>query len=450
MTTTRRHFLRGAAGSFGTASLALPLLPSLARAQDADAYPLRLVILFNGNGTIRDSWLPQHQDGRVTQLSPILSPLQRHLEKLMVVDGLSLEAAKGEYQPKGGFHGHERGLGCLLTGRRLELGNFVEKSGYPAGPSLDNLLASRLGEESPLGALAVGILSRQHYGGDHNRSTMSYFGADQPKFMQSDGSKLFSTIFGEPTESEAAYQRTRARRSSVLDFLREDLARVEARISTEDKRRLEKHTAAFRSLEQQLEQGPPACEPITLAEPSDWLDASNVDAITAFQFEQTVQALTCDRTRVAAIQFGNGLGGVPLTPIGDDYSGQSWHESSHLTDSASVGDMVAINTFVAGKLAYLLDLMDAVPEGDGTLLDHSLVLWVNELANGELHTYDGSPLVMAGGASGAFKTGGAFEDVAGRTNNDLALAILHAFGFTDVQEFGMREVTSGPLEQLRA
>ena len=129
MKLDRRAFLRGTAGALGTASLALPMLPSLSGAQDP-AYPLRMLVFFSGNGTIRNSWLPEHSGGTITSMSPILQPLARHLPKLMVVDGMEIVTANQQYQPKTGFHGHERGLGGILTGMPLNLGTMVEGSGY--------------------------------------------------------------------------------------------------------------------------------------------------------------------------------------------------------------------------------------------------------------------------------------------------------------------------------
>ncbi|MEO1480863.1 MAG: DUF1552 domain-containing protein [Myxococcota bacterium] len=452
MTFDRRRFLYGGAGALGTATLSLPLLPSLARAQSEESvFPLRLVVFFSGNGTIRDAWMPQHDSGRITALSPILRPLEPHLDKLMVVDGLNLEAANHQYQPKSGFHGHERGLGCILTGRRLELGPYTEGSGFPAGQSVNTYLSDRLGDASPLGSLPVGILSRPN-NQDLNRTTMSFLGPDQPQFMEYDGAKLFTQIFGQQGQSEQVYQQTLRRQRSVLDFLNADLKRVQERLSSEDRIRLDKHLDTFETLERQLTQTIPACEATTLPQPQNWLDANESETTATFQLTQTVEAMACDRVRIATVQFGGGLGGVSLRAIGDpEYANrESWHYSSHNSDEESVENIVAINTFIAGKFAQLLDLMDSVVEGERTLLDNSIVLWVNELANGQHHTYDSIPLVVAGGGKDYFKTGGTFVDVGGRTNNDLLLSLIHAFGFSDVSEFGMEGLTTGPLDALRA
>jgi hypothetical protein len=424
------------------------MLPSLLEAQDP-AYPLRLLVFFSGNGTIRNSWLPERASGRVTSMSRILAPLSRHLPKLMVVDGMEIVAANQSYQPKSGFHGHERGLGAILTGMPLNLGTMVEGSGYAQGISVDNFIANRLGDESALGNLAVGLLTRRHGSGDYNRDTMSYLGDNDPKFMEPDGRVLFNRIFGEASGNLEAYQRLTDRRQSVLDFLRDDMRRLETRISSEDRVRLGNHHEAFRTLERQLAEPAPTCEEPALSDPSSWTDVNQIERILDFQFQQTVKALECDRTRVVSMQFGAGLGGVSLRAA-DPSVTEGWHSASHQDYPAWEEHMVMMNTYIAEKLAALLDLMDAVPEGTGTLLDHSIVLWVNELGDGNAHRYSEAPLVMAGGGKGFFRTGGAFVDVGGASNNDLLISLCHAFGQTDVTEFGLPELSTGPLEALHA
>ena len=446
MKTNRRTFLRGSAGALGAISLAFPLLPSLTNASDPD-FPTRLVVFFSGNGTIRNSWLPSASDGRITSMSRILAPLERHLPKLAVVDGMLTAAAQAEYQPKRGFHGHERGIGAVLTGMPLNLGDMVEGSGYAQGISVDNYIANLLGDESALGNLSVGLMTRRHGNGDYNRDTMSYLGDGDPRFMESDGSILFSRIFGELSGDRDAYQRITDRRQSVLDFVRGDLRRLESRISSEDRLRLAKHQEAFRNLERQLAEPPPVCEEPTLTAPDRWDNANNFDQIVDFQLSQTVKALECDRTRVVSMQFGKGLGTVPLRVMDRGVS-ESWHSASHQDYPAWEDHMVGMNTFIAETFASLLDRMDAVREGSGTLLDHSVVLWVNEHGDANVHRYDNIPVVIAGGGHDFFKTGGQLINVGGQTNNDLLISLCHAFGATDVSEFGLRELCTGPMSAL--
>ena len=172
-----------------------------------------------------------------------------------------------------------------------------------------------------------------------------------------------------------------------------------------------------------------------------------MDAVSDFQIKQTVQALACDRTRVATIQFGKGLGALSLRCIGHD---DGWHTLSHEGDSNGTArrKLTELNTYIAGRFAKLLEEMKAVPEGNGTLLDHSVVLWVNELGKGNNHEHKDVPIVMAGSLGGHFRTGGRHVRFGERNTNDLLITLCQAFGHRDVTHFGIRELCQGPLTEL--
>lgn len=449
-TIGRRAFLAGAgaAGMAGAVGLSLPLLPSLGHTSPND-FPKRLVVFFSANGTIAPNWRPESSDGTITDLSRILEPLRPHLDDLAVIEGLDLDVGRHKWQP-GGFHGHERGLGGILTGQNLRLGDFVEGSGYADGESVDQFIADRMKGATDIHSLQVGINTPRHGNGDYNRDTMVYADAGKPRFHQDDGEKLFDTIFGDGATRPEVYKRIRKRRRSVLDFLKSDLERLRGRVSSEDRERLERHATKYRKLESKLEQPPPECQGSAPPESIDrWRNENNMDEISQFQIQQTVQALACDRTRVATIQFGKGLGALSLRCIGLD---DRWHSLSHEGDGnqSAQEKLTKMNRYIAERFSLLLDEMKSIPEGDGTLLDNSVVLWVNELGKGNTHDYDDVPIVMAGNLQGFFETGGRHLEFDGRPHNDLLITLCHAFGHTDVDEFGIPDLCSGPIRELMA
>jgi len=450
-TLDRREFLKGA-GSLGVVSLALPMLPSLGYAEDGADFPRRLVVFASANGTIAPQWIPQSVDGQITQLSPILQPLAPHLDDLFVLEGLDITVGKKEYQP-GVFHSHERGYGGILTGQPLNLGEMEAGSGYANGISVDQYIANRLAGATRIHSFQVGLVTRRHPRGHYNRDTMTYAGPDKPLFAQSNGGKLFDHLFG-GANSTSDYKHIQARRKSVLDYLKDDIRRVESMISVADRLRLEQHHQAFRDLEQRIAEPPSsfvkADSSVVHSYPhtiENWFDEDNMDAISDFQIKQTVQALASNRTQVATIQFGAALAQLSMRFVG---SGEDWHEMSHEGDDNEVAQeqLVAANTYAAGCFAQLLGEMKSVPEGDGTLLDHSIVLWVNELGKGNSHTYNDVPIVMAGSLHDTFKTGGAHVKLGERTNNDLLITLCHAFGYNDVTTFGLPELCTGPISEL--
>ncbi len=443
----RRSFLRGAS-AFGAASLALPALPSLSNAAPGD-FPRRLVVFFSGNGTIGPNWRPTSENGRLTGLSTILDPLAPHIDDITVLEGLDIECARSTWQPKSGFHAHERGLGGILTGTHLNLGSMEAGSGYANGQSVDQFIADGFGDQTALHSLQVGIISnRSSSNGWYNRDTMVYSAADQPKFHERDGARLFSQIFGENPGESTAYAKIRARRRSVLDFLKGDLDRVQSRLSAQDRLRVAQHTQAFRDLERQLDEVV-VCEAPDAPGGINFGSQAQTGAIADFQIRQTVQALACDRTRVATMQFGRGLGALSLQCIG---LSDSWHALSHEGDNnADAQDkLTRLNTYIAARFSDLLTQMKAVREGDGTMLDNSVVLWVNELGKGNNHDHHDVPIIMAGRAGGFLKPGGRHIEFGRRNTNDLLVTLCHAFGHFDVDSYGIPDLNEGVLSELIA
>lgn len=453
MKLNRRKFLYGA-GGLGAVSLAMPMLPSLSRANPG-GHPKRLVVFFSGNGTIANAWTPESNNGKVTRLSTILKPLEPHLNKINVIEGLDIRCAKGQYQPKGGFHAHERGLGGILTGQHLRLGNMEAGSGYANGISVDQFIANRLAAnamtKTEVHSLQVGLCSRRdHSRGWYNRQTMTYSGADSPLFAQSDGQKLFDALFKDQNQPDVNQERIRARRQSVLDFLKDDYNRVYNKISAEDRIRLDAHTQAFRDMEKELEERSTVCEAPMRSNRNNWYNNSQMTDIARIQIDNTVRALACDLTRVATIQFGAGLGALSFDVMGK--SG-SWHGTSHLDSgdrNTGIQLLTEMNTYIAHRFAYLLKRMDEYEEANGkTLLDNSIVLWVNEMGKGDSHNHDDVPIIMAGGCDDFFDVSGRHLQFGSRSTNDLLISLCHAMGQTDVTEFGIKELCTGPISELR-
>ncbi len=447
---SRRQFLKGATAA-GTMGLALPILPSLGKAAEGD-FPKRLVIMSSANGVPRPetSWnVTSNGSGQITALSEILSPLQAHLSDLLVLEGLDLEVGKSQNQPSNSFHGHERGLAGILTGRPLQLGNFEANSGYGTGISIDQYLANKWSGQTPIHSLQIGLVSRLQSW--RNRNALVYAGNNQPLFSENDGSVLFDQIFGEQIQEPEALIRLRKRRQSVLDMLKNDMTNVDKRISANDRARLDQHYTAFRELEQVLQGGEQSsCGQFAAPtfSTNDWTSESQMDGTSDFQLTQMVQAMACDRTRVATVQFGSGLGALNLSMVGHN---DSWHTLSHDSDSdtAAQDKLVLLNQYIAGRFAKILTEMKKIPEGNGTMLDNSLVVWVNELGKGNNHRYDDIPIVMAGNLQGVMNCDGRHVQLGNRSSNDLLVTLLHAFGYQE-NTFGIAGLCTGPITQLLA
>ncbi len=431
--TTRRHFLR----NLGVSAAAVPFLaglPSL-QASTSTGARQRIVFVFSPNGTVPKEFWPD-EEGESFQFKRILAPLEAFKSRTLILKGLSNKI-------RGDGDGHMRGMSCLLTAIELFPGNIQGGSDTPAGwasgPSIDQELRGYLQGQAAtrtrFGSLELGV-AVPHRADPWTRWT--YAGPNQPVAPVSDPYEVFEKLYGQVQDREVL--------GSILDDVRDDLRRLGSKVAKEDKALLEKHTTFVREMEeelkesarQKLDHAAPALEPGVSSENDD------MPKVTAMQSDLLVNAFANDMARVASLQFTNSVGQARMRWLGVD---EGHHSLSHDPDlnEGSQEKLTKINVWVCEQLAALARKLDAVPEpgGEGTMLDHTTILWTNELGKGNSHTLDNIPFVLVGGGLG-FKTGRSlrFENV---PHNRLWLSVAHAFGHT-VNTFGNpKHCEAGPL-----
>lgn len=451
---SRRTFLRGAGGI----AIGLPLLEAMtptARAGGTEGPRKRFVVMFSANGTIEEAFRPQ---GGVADFSfdapggglHILSPLEAIREDVIVLWGLDM-VSRG--QGPGG-NGHDMGMGHMLTAQELlvgpsGIGEFSHlPDGSAGGISIDQEIASRIGGETPFRSLEFGVRSLL----DLQRqvtSRMCYRGPFEALPPENDPAAAFETLFTDLAADPVELAELRARRGSVLDKVSDDFVRLNARVGASDRIKLEAHLDAIREIEQGLytEGGP--LETCDVPGAIKGLDPNSNDQypqVGRAQMDLLTMALTCDLTRVASLQWSTAQSGVRHSWLGHS---DSHHALSHEADNDANArtQLIEINHWYAQQFVYLVEAMKAVPEGDGTMLDNSVVLWVNEQGNGDLHTSTDVPFVLAGSAGGYLNTGRSLQ-IDGRAHNDLFISMLHAMDQPDVMTFGLPELAQGPLDEL--
>jgi hypothetical protein len=235
----------------------------------------------------------------------------------------------------------------------------------------------------------------------------------------------------------------------VLDFLKDDLARLQTRVSSDDRARLEAHLAGVRSIEQRLDGSAVSCAPITMPATFDTRAMANYPTVGKLQMDLMLLAHTCGMTRVSTFMWANADSWQYYPWIGVN---EEHHELSHAgdDDAASKEKLVTINRWHAEQVAYLVGELASRREVDGSfMLDNTLLLWGNEIGVGNTHTYENIPWLIAGGAGGALRTG-RYLQYGDRPHNDLLVSVCHAMGMTDVASFGIPGVCTGPLENLAA
>ena len=421
----RRRFLRGLAGG----ALALPLLDGLTSGSArAVPHPKRLVVFFSANGTIDSAWRPTGGEKDFV-LGEILAPLEPHRAQLSILAGIDAESS---------YHGpgdssHWNGMGHMLTGTELvDLGGGAFTGG---GISVDQHIAKQVGGATKLASLELAV--------EESPSTvwsrLSYLGAAQPVPPQADPQKVFHRLFGGPSPE------LRAQRKSVLDAVSDDLGALQTRLGKDDKLKLEAHLTAVRDVEKRLFIAPsPSCGSIELGR----FDVNDLPAIGKEQMDLLVLALACDLTRVVTLQWSQAVSMTRMTWLGIP---EPHHTLSHfpVQDAAAQVKLVQINRWYATQFAYLLQAMKAVPEGDGTLLDHSVVLWCNELGDGPTHSRRNVPYVLAGSGDGYFKTGRylQFQGSKKPWHSDLLVSLCQAMD-VNVSTFGNPAYCHGPIAAL--
>lgn len=432
-TTNRRQFLR----DLGVSASALPLLaglPSL-RAESANTRRQRLIFLFTPNGIVPPDFWPDEVGGKFA-LPRILAPLEPFQDRTLILKGISNRV-------RGDGDGHMRGMSCLLTAIELLPGNIQGGSHTPAGwasgisidQELKNHLQSKPETRTRFGSLELGV-------GVPNRADpwtrWTYAGSNQPVAPLSDPYQVFEKLYGRMKDRESLV--------SVLDGLTDDLSRVSRQLPAEDRALLDKHATFVREMEVELRdtEDRNLDHPVPVLDPG--VDAKNDDIPRVFgmQSDLLVNALANDMTRVASLQFTNSVGQARFRWLGIE---EGHHSLSHDPDANenSREKLVKINTWLCEQLVALARQLQDTPEpgGEGAMLDHTTILWTNELGKGNNHTHNDIPFVLVGGGLGL--SSGRSLQFDGVPHNRLWLSIARAFDH-QLETFGSKKLSAdGPL-----
>lgn len=435
---SRRAFLQGLGGA-----LALPLLqlPRGARAANSP-YPKRFLVFYQPNGTKKELWSPSASaTERNFMPGALLAPVLPFLDRLNLFDGVDNTAAIEGYGDP-----HQRGMASVLTGQIILPGDFVggdgTRSGWGGGISIDQYLAQQLAPATPITTLELGARVNEAI----PRARIIYRGPDQPIPPENDPVAAYTRLFGGQSGDPRALRRLLARRRSVLDSVLAEFKALEGKVSAEDREKLDRHATTLRDLERRLaNQSAPmaACVPGSAPTPRDVFAEDQYGVLVRTQIDLLVRALACDVTRIGSLQCSTAVNALRFTFLGlSDFQG---HALSHAGDgnAGQQAQWERMLTWYSEQFAYLLASLDAVPEGDGTLLDNTVVLWVNELHRGNTHKLADVPFIVAGGKNLGIQ-GGRYFRLNETPHNNLLLSLLHAFGLDDTR-FGDRRLCTGPI-----
>jgi hypothetical protein len=416
----RRIFLKGAAG----AALAVPFLSSLAeqeaKAQSAPAAsPKRLVIFYTNNGCLTNRWFPSVEDGAITAATlagKTLEPLGTKAAKLLFPRGLAM-FPRGQVTVDGVtyFDPHDQGMGSKLTCAPID----PTADHWALSRSLDHVAAELInpGTKTPL-VLSVGNSFANVKGiVSYSAAKTPYPPETRPTNVYSGLSGVLGSGTGQPTEADYRVKQGK----SVIDLVRADLQTFQRlNMSTADQKKVTDWLGLLRETEVGVVSAACNAENAAALGITDAaLSATGgrgFDAATAFttggdlMLQLIALTMMCDTNRVIVMQWP---GFATFKWDGMDHQ-YDHHGLSHRNGSAAVGgtcvagvldSLHQIDTWYTGRYTKLVNLIDSIPEGAGTMLDNSAVMWLPELADGNAHNNNNLPIVIAGSAGGYLKQG---------------------------------------------
>jgi hypothetical protein len=408
---SRRAVLRGAG-----VTMALPWLeslPAFADATSAGAFPKRFGVLFMGNGVNEDHWGAEGS-GADMKLSKTLAPLEPLKHKINVIHGLYHKRATGQ-----GIHPAQ--TGCLLSGATIQKGAIIK-----AGITVDQMIANRVGQDTAQPSIVLAC--EQPMTGYHETNfSMAY---SSHISWQSPDSPVPNEVYPSLAWDNLFENRGSLRNMSILDRVMGDAQALEKTIASSDKPKLDEYLTSVREVEKRVDgmrKNKDKAEDLakqknrpvfTMDRPANGLP-EDFREHTRLMCDIVAIAFQTDKTRVATLLLARDLSALyyPFLEVREGH-----HAASHnnLSDGYE-----RIARFHLSQLAYLATKLDAMPEGDGTVLDHSCLMFLSNMWIGRKHDNTRLPLVLAGGLGGTLQTGRTLDYVnAGDDNRKMSSLYL--------------------------
>lgn len=417
---SRRTFLRGSG-----AAIALPLLDSMvpartALAQTAATPRSRLGCIYIPHGATMDKWTPA-TTGKGFELSEILSPLAPYRDRLCVISDLGhAPVAPWVGEDTGGAENHVRAAAVFLSGAHPVKGDRAI-----VGPSIDQIAAQHVGQDTPMPSIELSI-EPVGLNCDANftcayRNTLSWKSATVPMPMENNPQVVFERLFGDGgTDAERRERRQQAK--SLLDSVGEQVANLNKQLPASDRVRLSQYLEEVREIERRVEQVDqrlsrdlelPAA-PVGI--PNDF------EAHLELLFDLQVLAYKTEITRISTLMLAreNSNARFPRSGVSEGFHNASHHSN----ERANMDQFAVLNRYHVTQFAKFLEKLRTTPDGDGSLLDHSMVLYGSSLSDGNEHNYDPLPVLLAGGASGRLEGGRHLRHAPHTPMSNLLLTML--------------------------
>ncbi|MEO2199387.1 MAG: DUF1552 domain-containing protein [bacterium] len=437
----RRTVLRGLG-----AALALPLLDSMvpaltAQSRTAAAPVTRFGVFYVPNGMSMPYWYPQ-TEGPLDELPPTLRSLEAFKDRVLICGGLDDESAN---LVKGGGD-HARSAGTFLTCVPYKITNGADVSN---AVSMDQIAARELSKETQLASLELGIESNAMLGNCDGGASCAYTNTiawrtpTTPLPIENDPRAIFERMFGTTGSTDPAARLERMRRDrSILDLVGAELNGLERVVGPGDQVKLEEYLEAVRDIERRISMAeeqntrelPVVDQPIGV--PNDYAEHARL------QMDLLALAYQTDLTRISTFMLAREVSGRAYPEIGVS---DSHHPLSHHQDEpAKLERLHKINEYQVQQFAYLVEKLDAIPEGDGSMLDSTLFLYGTGISDSNTHFHDDLPIALVGGKNAGIKGGRYIRYPADTPLANLHVTILEKLG-VPVEALGD---STGQLDRL--
>ncbi len=437
----RRTFLRGMGATVG-----LPLLeamvPALAPVASAQALsPTRFTGIFVPHGAAPGYWVPMGTE-RNFKFPYIFEPLEPFRKHVVLTSGLWSQSAENPPGVTGADHFVAAAYLCAVKPKKTT-GADIE-----AGTTIDQVIAQKIGQETLLPSLQLAVedpgANASNCGEGYScvyTNTISWQTPVRPLPMQVNPQVVFERLFGDGGSAEERAAR-REQQRSILDSVTDSLAGLERRVGSADRVRLDQYLEDVREIERRLQiAGQASADAPAMAMP--YGVPESFDEHIRLQFDLLALGYQADITRVATLLYARDLTGRVYPESGTSIS---FHGGSHhAEDPGRIAQYAKLNRYHVQTLAYFIDKLRSIPDGDGTLLDHALVLYGSNMGNSNQHLHYDVPHVLVGGASGRLE-GNRYLAFPSRTvpTGNLLLSLLDKFG-VDALSFGD---STGRIESL--
>jgi hypothetical protein len=420
----RRTLLRGLG-----ASVALPfldaMLPSLSAAPTAVR---RAAFVYTANGIIMKDWTPAGEGASFT-FSKTLAPAEKFRDKLLVLSGL--EHHNGESLGDGAGD-HARAGASWLTGAHPKK---TQGADILNGISIDQVLAKQIGSETPLPSLELGLEDVRLVGGCDSgyscaySNTLSWSSATTPLPYETNPRAVFERLFGDGESTDPAARALRQRQDrSLLDFVLADAKRLSPKLGASDQRKMSDYLDSVREVERRIqnsEQQDATARNLPILERPDGIPPTFEDHIQ-LMFDMVTIAFQADLTRVVTLMYSREGGNRTYRSIGvpDAHHGLSHHQNN----ADKMDRLQKIDQHHVAMLAYFYGKLDGAKDTDGSLLDHSMVLYGSSLSDSNRHLHDNLPILLAGGAAGSIRGGQHVQFPKNTPMSNLLLTMAETMG----------------------